>query len=410
MEIGTQGGWRRTLAALLLFCAALALGPWARAQDTSIEEIEKVDPWTKGDPEALARLGIERVGDMAWTASHASDGVVKALGGIDVIFIETAHFRLASTLESYRPTGDRGEKELLETEIAALKKKHKSFKLPTKIDPWLRAHLYAQRIERTYAEFQRAFGLSDADFTGLEAKTGRSMGKGPYLGQKNKFTVLLTETQSAMGRYLRAHFNIEPEYSYRAKWPDGYIVAANFEALKTGGRDLDLCLHVALTGALSQNLLDGLRDSNQAPPNWLRYGIAHWFARKVDPRFNQWNAGGSGDQEADKGFIWEPRVFGLVKNEACPPWAEMMRWHNYEDIQPREHMVAWAAVDWILTARADSARELVLELAEPINDYSAARNDKIVEQQVRAFASVWKQTPEELDKAFRTWVLKNYRK
>jgi hypothetical protein len=419
MDNLTQGGWRKTLAALLpLFGLVVALlgplAPGARAQDTSLEEIEAEDPWTKGDPELLKKLGIERIGAMPWTQSHASDGVVKTLGGIPVIFIETEHFRLASTLESYRPTGDRPEKERLEAEFAALKKRCNKFsKLPPKLDPWLRAHLYAYRMEQVYDQFMAAFDLKDADFASPLRKSadGRSLGQGPYLGQKNKFTVLLTQSQSAMGRYLRANFNIEPEYSFRSSWPDGYLLAMNFEAFKSGGRDLDQAMHVAMAAALVQNLLDGYRASFQAPPNWLRYGLAHWIARRIDTRFNQWNAGGaSSDPESDRSHLWEPRVLGLIKNEAATPLSKMMRWHKYEEIQPREHMLAWALVDWILTARKDTAHDLLFELAEPINDYGPTRGDKIVEQQERAFTKVWNMTPEQVDKAFQTWVEKNYKK
>jgi hypothetical protein len=253
MDNFTQGGWRKTLATLLPFLAVAfaLLVPQATAQDTSLEKIEDEDPWTKGDPELLKKLGIVRVGAMPWTQTHASDGVVKTLGGIPVIFIETEHFRLASTLESYRPTGDRAEKERLEAEFAALKKLCNKFtKLPPKIDPWLRAHLYAYRIERVYDQFTTAFGIKDADFESALRKTadGRSLGQGPYLGQKNKFTVLLTQSQSSMGRYLRANFQIEPEYSFRSAWPDGYLLAMNYEALKNGGRELDLAMHVAHGG------------------------------------------------------------------------------------------------------------------------------------------------------------------
>ncbi|MFM7298851.1 MAG: hypothetical protein ACKO4Q_16725 [Planctomycetota bacterium] len=413
MELRTQGGRRTSWAALLACCALLlALAPLARAQDTSLEDFSEVDPYTKGDPAALERLGIMRTGSMPWTETHTSDGVRETLGGVPVIFLETAHFRIASTLETYKPKGDAIEKELLEAEFAAFKKRNRGFKAPAKLDPWLRAHLYAQRCEKLYADFTRAFGIKGEDFLGLEAKAkeGRPMGQGPYLGQKNKYTVLVTESTSAMARYLKAHFQVELEYSYRAKWPDGYFLGTNFEAFEQNGRDLDVCLHTALIGALAQNLLDGYRDSHQAPPNWLRYGLAHWFARKIDTRWNQWNAGGTGDLEADKLHIWEPRVFGLVKNEACTSWAKMMGWKGYEDIQPREHMVAWAAVDWILTARADTARALLYELAEPLNDYGPERPAKLLAQQERAFRKVWDQSPAELDKAFGAWVLKTYRK
>ena len=69
-------------------------------------------------------------------------------------------------------------------------------------DPWLRAHLWARRLEKWYADFVTTFGITPADFEELarKAKAGESMGEGPYLGMKDKFVVLLTEKRSNFGR------------------------------------------------------------------------------------------------------------------------------------------------------------------------------------------------------------------
>ncbi len=110
----------------------------------------------------------------------------------------------------------------------------------------------------------------------------RPMGAGPYLGQKEKFIVLLTDTRSALGRYLRTYVGVENEYSYRAKYPDCYFLGATYESLKDNGRDLDIALHTSVAGAVAQNFVDAFRNTNQSVPEWMRYGIAHWYGRRIE--------------------------------------------------------------------------------------------------------------------------------
>lgn len=417
----SQGGQRSTLATLFscaqraVFAIALVglVAPLARTQKTDLEEFEKVDPYTKGERAALDRAGIVTLAPIRYGDKHSTAEMVATLGGIDIIHIETAHFRLASTLGTYKPTADLPEKEALEAEFAELKKKLPRAKLTSKIDPWLRAHLYAYRLEKLYADFWSRFQLREEDFTSLEAKEreGRPMGAGPYLGQKEKFIVLLTDTRSALGRYLRTYVGVENEYSYRAKYPDCYFLGATYESLKDNGRDLDIALHTSVAGAVAQNFVDAFRNTNQSVPEWMRYGIAHWYGRRIDARWNQWNAGGATNPDEDKNWIWEPRVIGLLKNDASTPWDEMMNYASYEDIKPREHMLCWSRVDWLFEQRKADARELLIALTHPVDpNPGPARTAAIRAQEMRAYETVWKQKPSDLDAAWRAWVLKEYPK
>jgi hypothetical protein len=382
------------------------------AQKTEIEAFEKVDPYTKGERAALDRAGYVNLGPFS-CSKHTSAEIVATLGDVPIIFIETAHFRLASTLASYKPPGDRSEKEALEREFAELKKKLPKFMVPTKIDPWLRAHLYAQRLETLYADFAARFGLRDDDFTAPTHVSfdGRAMGVGPYFGQKEKYFVLLSQTRSALGRYLKTYVGLENEYAYRAKYPDCYFFGANFEALKDGGRELDIAFYSSIAGAMAQNFVDAFRDSNQAAPVWFGYGIAHYFGRNVDARWNQWNAGGETSPDDDKAWFWEPRVLGLVKNDVSPSWDAMMGWTTLEEIKPRDHMICWSRVDWMLSAKKSDARALLFGFSDAVAGATGPeRSSAIRDQELRVYQSVWKQTPAEVERAWRTWIEKAYPK
>ena len=408
-----RGGRRGALVALFLFLTLAPISGLARGQKTEREEFEQVDPYTKGERAALDKAGYVALGPFRVCEKHTSAEMVETLGGGSIIFIETAHFRIASTLESYKPVGDTVEKELNAREFAELKKKFPKLKVPTKIDQWLRAHLYAHRLESLYADFWKRFALTDEDFVSLEAKAkaGQFMGVGPYLGQKDKFVVFLSNTRSALGRYLRTYVGVEDEYSYRAKFADCYFYGTNFEALKDNGRDLDIALYTTVAGAVVQNFLDGFRDSNQAAPEWVRYGLAHWYARRIDARWNQWNAGGASNPDDDKKWFWEPRVLGLVKNEAALTWDEMSAWPNYDAIKAGDHMLAWSRVDWLLATRAADARAFLFGISNQVPPGTGPERSKaILYNEQKAYESIWKQKPADLDKAWRAWVTKEYPK
>jgi hypothetical protein len=397
---------------LLLVASAAWLAAPAHAQDTSLEEFDAVDPYTKGEAAAMERLGIVSFGPFAWAGNHRSPEVQEALGGVPVIFIETAHFRFASTLESYKLGEDREDKAFLASEMAEFKKLVPKFKPPTKIDPWLRAHLWARRFEALYEEFTTRFAITPDDFTQLEkrAQAGSPMGVGPYLGQKNKFTVLLTEQRSALGRYLKKFTGLEAEYSYRYRFDDSYFFGATFEALKDHERGFESAFAAGAAAALTANFVDAFRDSNMVAPEWFRYGLAQSAARKVDARWNQWGAGGDPVSTEDTSWEWEPRVFGLVKNNVVPTWAEMMTWKKLEDIKPRDHMIAWSRVEWLMDKRKDKLRDLLLTLTRPIDDFGPKREELRLAQQTKAFADVLGQDPAALDEEWRAWVLKTYAK
>jgi hypothetical protein len=400
------------LVAPLCFAGASLTGAPAAAQDTSLEKIEEVDPYTKGDRAAMQRAGYVSFGPFHWAAGHSSENIKETLGGLPMVFIETAHFRLASNLETHKLTEDKVEKQFIEAELVELKKTLPKVKPTQKIDPWLRAHLYAARLEKLYADFCQRFGIEPADFAppAPNAPHKPHMGEGAFLGQKDKFTVLLTEKRASLARYLRVYPKYEQSFACRYPFDDCMFYGANFEALKELSQELDLALYCGVAGAVVQNFVDGFRDSNQVTPEWFRYGIAHWFSRRVDARWNQWKAGGPTVPSQDDNWIWEPRVLGLVKNEACLSWEAMMQWKSVEDIQPREHMVAWSRVDWLLSRKVEERRAWLFALTEPMTSLGDQRLPVIRERELAAQRKLWNQDPAALDQTWRAWVLKTYKR
>ena len=405
----SQGGWCLLPAALAFFLDAAALPAGARAQDTSLESFEKVDPYTRGDAKLLAKLGYASVDPKRWTTTQTTQFVRETLGGIDVLFLETAHFRIASTLATYERSEDRVDKDLLEDELERLKRRCGRLKPPRDIDPWLRLHLYAQRLEDLYADFSRRFGLTEESFPPLH--TGElPMGSGPHLGQPEKFTVFLSENESALARYLTAAFGQKDEFSFRWEFDGCYFLGVSAEALRHIERKLDVCLRTTVTGTLVLNLVESFRGRGRNVPIWFSYGLAHAYAREIDPRWNNWGAGGNGNWENDQLWVWEPRVRALVANDFATSWPDMCAWRTGNDLKPQEHMIAWSKVRWLLDEKPEGLHELLLALSDPPPAGATDEKAAAIAHLTHAFQAAYDATPEELDREWSKHVLRKYPK
>src|SRR5262245_20697831 len=173
----------------------LALGRFAAAQG-EIKPFPKVDPYTKDDPGAKEKAGYASYGPFRFGDDHTTSQIETTLGGIPLIWVETEHFKLGSALPEHALTGDAAESKKLKKELERLAERLPDVKVKVKkLDPWLRLHLFAQRLEDLYAGFLTRFRLAESDFPtappdASKKQAGGYMGEGRYLGMPAKFTVL----------------------------------------------------------------------------------------------------------------------------------------------------------------------------------------------------------------------------
>src|SRR5262245_27769861 len=112
---------RRQRAGGLAAGALLVLAAAASAQKSKPPEAPPaVDPYTRGEPEALARAGYRSFGPLRFGPSN-SQTIQSHLGDVPILWVETEHFCLGSSLEEYRPAKS-AEADELERELAELAK------------------------------------------------------------------------------------------------------------------------------------------------------------------------------------------------------------------------------------------------------------------------------------------------
>lgn len=360
------GGPLRSVAGLVVL-GLLALpgraqvGGEPEAEDNDIEVFAEVDPWTKG--KGFERLGYERVGSLILPGPSSTEEVQQVLGGVPMLWVETEHFLIGSSLKTYRFKGDKQEKRKLDAEFKQLQERLGRFKHPrSELDPWMRLHLAAQRLETIHAEFVELFGLEDVAF----GPPAEGMGDGPHLGQKEKFLVLLLEKSASLGRYTRRFTGSEQTFSYRYGFTDGgYVFGIAAESLRTNGFHLDATLHTTMAFGVVNNLLDAFRGTWGAAPLWFKYGLGHVWSRRIDPRWNLYEGGGGHVDQREDAWVWEPRIRGLVANGVYPSFEDMMAWEQWDEMKQRDHMMAWSRVSWLLDREGSDPGAFLMGVTEP---------------------------------------------
>ncbi len=391
----------------LLIGFALALcapAPSGARQDPQAkpEEVPLVDPYTRGAPKALERAGYASLGPFAVSLGVGTDDVERALGGAHVLWVESAHFKLGSTLATYRSGVDNPEDRQLRAELGRLAKKFEHLEPPrNRLDPWLRLHLFAQRLEEQYGEFLARFRFGALEFPAAPSPPlpgAPDLGSGPYLGMPQKPVVLLTEDRATLERFLARYSNEKDPRNWRGRLADGTLfLAESAEGLRQNGFELDAALHCAVAADLACNFVDGFRGYHDSSPEWLRSGLAIWFSRRVDERWATY-ARGTTFTHGDDSWRWPPRVRGLVANGLAPPWSKMLEWKRWEDIDAPGAMVLWSRMDWLLSRKDADLRAFLLGMTEPA---------VLPPQQEQCLRTALGGSPAELDARWREFVLRS---
>ena len=83
--------------------AATTLEPaQSSASEDKDEAFEKVDPYTKGDAAAMEKAGYQSFGPFLFAECIKTQDIEAALGNVQLLWVETEHFKRCSTLRTYK--------------------------------------------------------------------------------------------------------------------------------------------------------------------------------------------------------------------------------------------------------------------------------------------------------------------
>jgi hypothetical protein len=380
---------------LLAFAALLLVAPLASPQTTKEPEPPpEIDPYTKGEAAALAKLGYKSFGPFMF-GRETTETVQRDLGGLPILWVETEHFLIGSTLEEYKPEKPE-EIDDLKKELEALKSRLRDAPAkPKKLDPWLRLHLFAARLEQLYAEFIEVMGV-------LPKRDGKpGDGKPPALMLSGKFALLLTEKKSAMARFTRTYCGKEFQnsYSFLFESTGQLFFGVSNESIGGNAPIGDAELDYAVIYGIARNLLCAIEGFVTTPAPWWQHGVPLWFARERQPRVLLYTRPAGEALPPEELNDWQALARGRYEGGMVLDWSEQLKRQDWlQTPEFGENVVLWARVDYLL-ADQNRARALTAKLHGP----SPLEGSK-------ALAAATGKDLAALEADVKSWVLREYRK
>jgi hypothetical protein len=393
--IGERGDGWAALALLALPAPAAPLPTAAQKDPKPYEPPPAVDPYTRGEAARLEQLGYRSFGPFPF-GREPTDLVQARMGEVPVLWVETEHFRLGSALEEYEPELPQEVSEL-RAELAALRERLDSIPARAKtLDPWLRLHLFARRLEALHADVVARLGVAAGPPPADGTRPSRAQAL--TLGMRDKFTVLLTQKKSLLARFTREYLGTEQsENCIHAFHQQGTL----FFGISDESVDMtDSDLHFAVLYGVTQNLLTAIGGFRRLPPPWWLHGLALWFARAAEPRVLLYSRPPGETLPPEELEDWEPLVRGRVEHAATLAWTDMLAREMWRGQAFGDNVVLWSRIDYLLRATSH-ARELV-----PILHAASGS----VPDGATALQRIAGCDLETLDRRWAEWVRKNYRK
>ncbi len=420
-------------------CSLLALLALAPAQRTTKfkRNYWVKDPYTQNDPAVMKKAGYVTYGPFSWGDDHDTSDIQKMLPHLKILFVETAHFKIGSALGTYKLPKGRDkkralEKKILKEELERLKKIMPKVRPAAKtLDPWLRLHLYAQRLEETYAEFCTRIQVKDEDFPKTASKRisrvgakkpldkqtpeGKYMGQGPYLGMRGKFVVLLMSKGGDLNRYVaRAKSGSKvsgapmPQRHYFTK--AGSLFFGTACQCAEGGLYNDHALHCHVIFNTVQSLVDGYKSFFFSLPVWNREGLSHWFLLRIDPTEYCFTGIKGRSNKQRYGSKWNVRIKKRLKHNDFTPASMLMKYMKFEELTFGDHMAIWSRMDFLQTLGPEKFAKYMGAIKDKIEVASGMQpTDEVIHaRQEKALKVAFGFDYAGFDAAWKAYVLKTY--
>ena len=400
--------WTPVLAGLALLLAGLAAAQKPLHKDLPLNDPRQC-PYCEGDPERMAAAGIVSHGGFP-VGKGTTATVDEQLAGFDVFWIETAHHAIGLEVAPYKVPAkerDRFERDLAELRVAlpAIPEKIRS------LDPWLRGHLYAHRVEKLYAWMQETLEVTDEVFPqrtdGKFDPAQGYFGMGPFLGMARKYEVLVMTSQASCSQWLLENYGIKTKFAQR--WHEAERGALMLVThLGEGGRRVDEALHAHLTYNLVQNYLNGYKHYSYDKPVWMLQGLAHWAERQVSRRYNNFDSGEGSAGERTTKENWEPPTRKLVAGEKAPSLGALIRMRSTGEMDLERHFVTWSMFDYLQRQHPGAVGKLLNAVSGLMTAEYMPDGGRVGEATREAFREHLGMTTVAFEQRWRAWVLETY--
>lgn len=404
-----------TLAALAAVAAALP----AQAPKPDKTPKWRIDPYTKNDPAAMAKAGY--VGYGPFEFGHLADKKVQStdidnrLEFTKILWAETRHFRIGLNLPEWTVPLDpetrgkiRGELEELQKVLPGVNPKTRT------LDPWLRLHLTAMRMEKLYAETSALFGVKDEDFPADPSKVirqpgARYMGYGPYLGMKDKYLVFVVEKAGPFQEYMKTYVLRDSALPQRWHFKDvGALLICFCTESDRFPLKHDTAMHCALNFNVGINLLDGFRFYAYDLPVWIREGFGHWNSRRVSGDWSSFDSNEGSVADMRVVSKWNVHCRNLLGSPKLTAFPEVVAWRDFGNIKFDDHVAVWSRIDWLIAQGPDKWQKFLFAVKGRVDENWGADQTDLVGATREALQAAYGVSVLDFDRKWAEWVKATY--
>jgi hypothetical protein len=363
----------------------------------------EVCPWCKNDPEVMKKAGIVSHGPIP-IGAHGSASIVETLPAGEWVFLETAHLRWASSLGA--TSIELEDKKRIAAELARLHALLPSVPIDARrLDPFLRLHLFAMKAEEEYARFQKLLGVTDADFPESRRADKPFMGDGKYLGEKEKYEVLLHAQRATHNLFTQDLAGVKVTGALRYHSPTAHKILISVPA-EDADLKKDKWLYPHVVHNLSHAFFCGYKHFSYDPPPWLDEGLACAMEKEVEPASttNEGEEGAMSDLKGPKD--WSAAVKKIVASGKAKPLAELMHVKTLDSLDLDSRITCWSMVRFLIDTQPEGLAKLLGAVKGQLDEKGYPTGKDLSDLTRRSMREAWSWTTVAFDEAWKTWVTK----
>jgi hypothetical protein len=142
---------------------------------------------------------------------------------------------------------------------------------------------------------------------------------------------------------------------------------------------------------------------------WINEGLAHWFQRRIDPRWNSFTQNEGGLADLRPLWKWEQETRQLILAGKGAPFSEMYTWRDFTQISFIDHILMWSRWDYLMTLGPEKFATFMFEVKGRVDPKTwVADEAELVAATREALRKAYGLTPLSLDERWKEWVLKTY--
>lgn len=385
-----------SIAWSLLIVAAASSAPSPSVEKPKTD----VCPWCKNDAETMKRAGVVSHGPMPIGPWSSTDLPTK-LPTSQWVTLETAHMRFASSLppidvELADQARVRAELDQLRALLPSVPVK------PRTLDPWLRLHLIAMKSEAFYLRFQAVLDVKDEDFPESRTATGPFMGDGRFLGEKDKFEVVLHATRATHNMFTREFAGTQVTGALRFHFPDAHKLLVSIPCEDEFKKDRWLFPHVAHN--LSHLYFCAYKHFSYDPPTWIDEGLALAMEKEIEPRSttNEGEEGTYNDRKSPPD--WPVEVRKMIAGGDHVKMSELMRIREVGELSPHALYTSWSMTRYMLEKRPQDLAKFLGGLKGQLDAQGFPTGSDLPGLQRKLLKEIFEATPQSFDEMWVAWA------